>query len=434
VKKLLWLAAVAWVSGALAQDFHGYIQGGEPIVVAVPDFRGTGVASRPLAVFNQVLWADLQDSGRFKMVSKSKYPAFIPQQPADWPGRFPQWVGAPVSTTYVAFGYAASQSGSLVVRGWLNDVRQSQGGAQMMGNTYLGSMDDAGARKIAHQFAADIISKLGGTPLVGTHIYFVSDRTGHKEIWVMDPDGANQRQITRINFIATYPAVSADGSKLAFTAWPGAGQYPRIFIYATDSPRDLHFRNPQASMNGTASFTPDGRRVVFSSSAKGGRNLFSANVDGSDLRQITSGDKIDAEPKVSPNGYAVAFSSNRSGREQIYRVNLDGGDMSRLTDGAGDASNPSWQPEGKVIAFAWTRGYAIGGFNIFWMDAVDQKPKQLTHGQGKNENPSWAPDGIHLAFSSTRSGFSQIWTMLADGNSARRLTVQGHNENPVWSK
>jgi len=54
---------------------------------------------------------------------------------------------------------------------------------------------------------------MGGTSLLGTKIYFVSNRTGHKEIWVMDPDGSNQRQISRFNSLSIMPAVSPDGAK-----------------------------------------------------------------------------------------------------------------------------------------------------------------------------------------------------------------------------
>jgi TolB protein len=56
----------------------------------------------------------------------------------------------------------------------------------------------------------------------------------------------------------------------------------------------------------------------------------------------------------------------------------------------------------------------------------------LTHSEGKNENPVWAPDGRHLVFASTRTGKSQIYTMLADGTQVKQLTKEGDNKMPVW--
>ena len=66
---------------------------------------------------------------------------------------------------------------------------------------------------MAHKFADEIIVRLGGgvQGIAETQIYFVSDRTGHKEIWAMDYDGSNQHQITRMGSIALSPRVSPDG-------------------------------------------------------------------------------------------------------------------------------------------------------------------------------------------------------------------------------
>ena len=119
------------------------------------------------------------------------------------------WSSPPAQANYLAFGYTAAQNGVLVLQGWLYDLsKDTPANAQLIGKRYLATVDEAGARKVAHEFAADIITLFGGQSLFGTHIYFTSDRTGHKEIWMMDPDGKNQRQITRFNNISTYPTVS----------------------------------------------------------------------------------------------------------------------------------------------------------------------------------------------------------------------------------
>jgi TolB protein len=295
-------------------------------------------------------------------------------------------------------------------------------------------VDDSGARKVAHEFAADIIGLFGGKTTFGSHIYFASSRTGQKEIWVMDPDGRNQKQITHFNSISTYPSVSPDGSKIAFTSW--AKVTPGIFVFSVDPIRDLRFYNQNASVNGTPSFTPDGKQLVYMSSAGGHCcRIFIANLDGTGLRPISSSNAIDTEPKINPKtGNDIVFVSGRSGPQQIYKMNMDGADVDRLTPGNGEASNPSWHPEGQKIAFAWTQGYATGNFNVFIMDVATRAYVQLTHSEGKNENPSWAPDGVHICFMSTRGGRKQIWSMLADGTQPQQLTTQGVNETPIWGK
>jgi len=449
MKKLLWLTFMlaVFILILAGQDFSGTIGKDRQPHIAIPDFRGSGDAQKFMAVFNQTLWNDVNSSGLLRMVPKTSDPLNVPQQPSDFsatstPGQnlggraMSDWSGPPASANYLAFGYTGIQSGVFVLRGWLYDLTQTTpAAAEVIGKTYVGSVDEAGARKTAHEFAADIIARFGGKSLFGTHIYFVRQAAlnAPKEIWVMDWDGGNQRQLTHFNSTSIEPAVSADGSRIAFTSY--AKVSPGIFVFATDPLRDLHFYNQSASVNETPSFSPDGKQIIYASSAGGCCRIFIANLDGSGFKPITHSTYIDVEPKINPKtGNDVVFVSGRSGPQQIYHMNIDGGDIERLSDGTGEASNPSWHPDGQFIAFAWTRGFAAGKFNIFTMDVASRRYVQLTHDEGKNENPSWAPDGVHLAFASTRTGQTQIYTMLGDGTQPTRLTTQGRNFSPVWGK
>lgn len=432
---------------------------GEKPAMAVADFRGSGAAQGVMGVFNQTLWDDLEGSGLFKMVPRTSYPLQVPQQPSDFreppppqaaPSRRgrrepPQpatgnglwlrdWASPPVSANYLAFGYAAQQNDVLVLQGWLfNVTRENVSTAQMIGKRYFGTVDENGAKKVAHEFASDILAQMGGTSLYKSRIFFVSDRSGHKEIWSMDPDGANQKQITRFNSISIQPAVSPDGGKITFTSF--AHGNPGIFVFSVDTGGRLPFYNQRASMNATPDFTPDGKQIVYSSTASGIAQIYRANLNGTDFHRISTSRAIEVEPKINPkSGGQIAFVSGRSGPQQIYMMNMDGANVERLTPGEGEASNPSWHPNGQLLAYAWTRGFATGNFNIFIMNVATRKYDQLTHGAGRNENPSWAPDGLHLVFASTRSGRSQIWSMLANGTQVRQLTTQGRNWSPAWGK
>lgn len=459
MKRAIWV--VIGVFGLLLalvaqqSDITIKIWEGQRPAMAVADFRGSGAAQGVMAAFNQTLWDDLEGSGLFKMVPRTSYPVQTPQQPSDFReppppqpvrrGRPAQpasgngfwlrdWASPPTSANYLAFGYAAQQNDVLVLQGWLfNVTRENAASAQMIGKRYFGTVDETGARKVAHEFAADILAQMGGTSLYKTKIYFVSDRSGHKEIWSMDPDGSNQKQVTRFNSLSIQPAVSPDGTKIAFTSY--AHGNPGIFIFSADTGGRLPFYNQRASMNATPDFTPDGKRIVYSSTASGIAQIYVANLNGTDFHRISSSRAIEVEPKINPkNGTEIAFVSGRSGPQQIYMMNIDGANVTRLTPGEGEASNPSWHPNGQFLAYAWTRGYATGNFNIFVMDVATRKYDQLTHGAGRNENPSWAPDGLHLVFASTRGGRSQIWSMLANGQQLRQLTTQGSNWSPVWGK
>ncbi len=448
---LMVLAAVAQQSDVIIK-----LTRGDKTAIAVPDLRASGAAQQYMAVFNQTLWNDLESAGLFRMVSKSMYPLNVPQQPSDFkppimPARPPRrgetprpisqgpwltdWSDPPVSANYLAMGYAAEAAGTFALRGWLmNPGQQDVTNATVFGKTYVGELNENGARKVAHDFASDILARFGGVTLTGTKIYFVREsKQSVKEIWSMDPDGSNQTQITRYGSISFTPAVSPDGARLAFTSY--ARGNPAIFVYSLETGRQLPFYSPVSTMTATPDFTPDGKQILFASSISGDPQIHIANIDGRGLRRLTYSGAIDVEPKVNPKtGNEIVFVSGRGGMPQIYRMNIEGADISRLTTGEGEATNPAWHPDGQFIAFAWTRGFAPGNYNIFVMDVATRQYTQLTHGAGRNENPTWAPDGRHIVFSSNRSGSRQIWTMLADGTQVRQLTTQGSNTQPVWGK
>jgi len=441
-KRLAFLISAVVLAAILlvAQQGGGVItiRPGEMPVIAIPDLRGSGEAQSFMNAFNSTLWNEIQQSGQFRMVGKSLYPQRVPQQPTDFRQPSPwltEWSGPPVNAQWLAFGYTAPQSGQMVLRGWLYNVGvQDIAGAQVIGKLYFGTLDEEGARKVAREFAADILAQFGAKTLLGSKIFFTSDRTRNKEIWTMDYDGSNQKQLTRYASISNFPVASPDGSKVAFTTY-FQGQ-PKIFLHSLETGRKLAFYNQGASMNAAGDFTPDGKQILLSSTAAGGyAQIYIANADGSGLRRISSTRSIEVEPKVNPkNPSEIVYVSGRGGLPQIYKMNIEGADNVRLTSGEGEAVNPSWHPSGGSIAFAWTKGFEPGNYNIFVMEIASGKITQLTHSSGRNENPVWAPDGIHLVFSSKRGRSTHIYTMLADGTQVKQLTTQGNNEKPVWAK
>jgi TolB protein len=421
---------------------------GKPLV-AVTDFRANGVSAPLIGRFNATVEADLKGSPLINFVPKTLYPLNPPQQPSDLvpgvappsnriviqPSRLTDWSLPPVAANYLGMGYGGEDRGLFVAFGWFyttaTNIPTLQQ-AQVFGKVYTASLDEHGAIDAGHRYAADILAQFGGKSLVGTRIVFVSDRSGSKEIWVMNWDGSDQRQLTRYRSISTFPSASPDGRTVAFTTY--AGGYPAIKLISLDTGRELSFYNQRASMNAFVGFAPDSQTIVFSSTTAGGAaQLYSANINGGNLHRITHSGAIEVEPKINPKNPAELIDvSGRGGLPQIYSMNMEGADVRRLSAGTGEATNPAWSPDGAHLAFAWTKGFEPGNYNIFVMDAVSQQTAQLTANDGRNENPTWAPDAAHLAYASKRGRSSQIWVMNADGTDKRPLTQTGNNEKPVW--
>jgi TolB protein len=447
---LLTLALTSGLASA-GQQITGQIvkNPGKPLI-AVTDFRASGGAADLISAFNRTVQSDLEGSPLINFVPKTLYPLQVPQQPSDLqagvaapaPGavnpqgnRLTDWSLPPIGANYLGLGYGAENQGSFVAFGWFYTTSPNMPSlqqAQVFGKIYTAPLTQEGAVDAGHRYAADILAQFGGKSLVGTRIVFVSSRSGAKEIWVMNWDGTDQRQLTRYGSISTFPSASPDGRIVAFTTY--AAGYPAIQMFSLDSGRKLPFYNQRASMNAFVSFTPDSKRIIFSSTAAGGpAQLYGANADGSGLHRLTSSNSIEVEAKINPvTGADLVDVSGRSGFPQVYQMNLEGANVRRLSAGTGEATNPAWSPDGAHIAFAWTKGFEPGNYNVFVMDVASGQTTQLTANEGRNENPNWAPDGAHIVYASKRGRESQIWMMNADGTGKHPLTDKGNNEKPVW--
>jgi len=409
--------------------------GVEKIRLAVPDFKSSNQDPKNadlLKAFNDTLWNDLDNAGIFDLVSKSFNPLEVPGQPTEV--KFEVWSAPPPNASMLAFGNLGVSGNTVMVQGWLYDVKNVTS-PQVLGKQYTDAATTDAARLIAHKFADEIIFRLGGgvQGIAESSIYFVSDRSGHKEIWAMDYDGSNQHAITHLASISLSPRISPDGSRLAFssltkTSW-------EIMMYSLELGRAVTF--PRfGGTNLSPAWAPDGTRLAFSSSRTGTSEIYLVDASGGSLKRLTTAKGPDVSPTWNrKTGAQLAFVSGRTGLPQIYTMEADGTNVQRMTD-QGYAVSPSWAPNGQFLTFSWMRKYgpgAPGSNDIYLMDIASKQWVQLTHDGGRNDYPSWSPEGRHIVFQSSRSGSEQIWTMLADGTKVQQLTFTGHNTQPNWS-
>jgi TolB protein len=398
--------------------------------VAVADFVPGNPGSQPLGqLFTDTVRADLEFSGILDEVSKSFLPLATPAGPETL--KAADWTAPPANAQFVAYGKLTASGNTLGVDGWLSDVH-APAVPPVIGKRYPGTVTTEDVRRVAHQFADDIVMRLsGGAPGIAmTRIAFVSSRSGNKELWVMDYDGQNQTQLTKARTIAVAPRWSPDASRIAYTCLAGTFQ---ICMYSMELGRTVAFPH-FGGTNASPSWSPDGTRLAFMSSVAGTPNIYTADAtSGGTLKRITVSGGPDAQPVWNrKTGQQIAFVSGRGGLPQLYVMNADGTNAEKLDlPDMGYVVDPDWSPNGQLLAFSWRR--PDGNFDIYVMDISTHQLVQLTRDSGRNEKPSWAPDGRHLAFQSMRTGRWQIWSMLADGTEARQLTTEGNNESPNWS-
>jgi serine/threonine protein kinase/Tol biopolymer transport system component len=205
------------------------------------------------------------------------------------------------------------------------------------------------------------------------HVIYSSAASGNMELWGMNADGSNQKQLTN--------AAQVDG-------WP--------------------------------TVSPDGRYIFFISSRAGMPSLWRMDIDGGNQKQLTSGQE-DYGPQVSADGRWIVFHSWRSGKQALWKIPFDGGEPTQLTDKFTYWATIS--PDSKLIACAFT-GEQPGAAPRIALLSIDGGEFIKTFDLPVTASPPfrWSGDGKAVLYRDTRNVVTNIWAQPVDGSPPKQLT------------
>lgn len=171
--------------------------------------------------------------------------------------------------------------------------------------------------------------------------------------------------------------------------------------------------------------------IVFSSGPTGKKEIFVADYDGANIRQMTKHGSISIRPKMSPDGNRIAYLSYKDRYSFLYVFDRRTGASVPLSKEVGLNSSPSWSPKGDRMAMTLSKD---GNTEIYLKDPDGKNPVRLTKNKDGDTSPCFSPDGSRIAFVSDRGGNPQIYVMGADGSNQVRISHQGGNSyDPAWS-
>jgi TolB protein len=173
-------------------------------------------------------------------------------------------------------------------------------------------------------------------------------------------------------------------------------------------------------------------KITYVGTATGNKEIYIADYDGQNEKQLTSDKTIALLPRWSPQGDMICFNSYKDGSPMLYLKELLSGKVRRISDRKGLNAGGSWSPDGKSLALGMSHGDNLDIFNI---DLTGKVLKRLTNHSSINVSATYSPDGSRFAFVSNRSGTPQIYVKDIAEEREERITFQGnYNTSPSWSR
>ncbi|MBM3790774.1 MAG: hypothetical protein FJW35_10570, partial [Acidobacteria bacterium] len=308
----------------------------------------------------------------------------------------------------------------------------------------------------------------------GSNIAFASDRGGAWSIWKVSQSGGGA---TLLVPGAEHPAISPDGSRLAFAAVPGAGQHTRIGVAPLADPAEIRMLTHDGDGlwdHTHPAWSPDGRSVTYGCR----HDLWTVPVEGGPAHRLTTDAEPESEPVYSPNGRYIYFSSERDGVPALWRVPAKGGRAERITTSSVPESHPSISKDCRRLA------YSSGGplhhitlldrqsgketvlsdlesdimaaiapdnsrivfpsqrhdtdINL-WMQLLENgapvgSPRRLTDHEGVASYPCFSPDGQWIAYYRVLGEARNIWIIPSSGGLPQQFTGTAATDvHPAWS-
>lgn len=200
-----------------------------------------------------------------------------------------------------------------------------------------------------------------GTTVTGNEIVFASDKDSvGNELYLMNEDGTNVRQLTYNEYEDNNPAFSPDKTKVAFhrTTNPADGTTYEVYILDLLTGEETRLTHNNY-LDGHPDWSPDGTKTIFAryTGFISNADLYVIDLETGQETQLTNTTDEENDPEWSPDGTMIAFKStqntNTTGREEIYVMDADGTNIRRLTNVTGWESDhdPSWSSDSKYIYF-----------------------------------------------------------------------------------
>jgi TolB protein len=253
----------------------------------------------------------------------------------------------------------------------------------------------------------------------GSWIAFASSRDSNDpealDIYRMDARGRGVQRLTDDPANDEMPAISPDGKRIAFMS-ARAGDPDIYTMYADGTNLQRLTRDPGWDIH--PRWSPDGERVLFNST-RGSVNkeepelfeLYEVNLDGSKLRQLTNDKAVSTYASYSPDGKQIVYRRIVDGNSEVFVMNVDGSAKINLTRNGAFDGWPIWSPDGRQIAFASNRGGKEKIYEIFVMKPDGTGVEQLTTLGFRSTAPEFTRDGRAILFTRAGGGFADLYSV-----------------------
>ena len=298
------------------------------------------------------------------------------------------------------------------------------------GEIHLMNPDGKRVRRFTRHFEYD--SAPAWSP-DGRKIAFSSFRDLHRprgiilgEIYVMNVDGTNLINLTQAPERADLRSSwSPDGRQIAFESIDFSFNRD-VWVMEADGGNLRNLTNHHA-WDRDPDWSPDGRQIAFESDRNGdwefeiwgNLDIYVMNTDGTNPINLTNNPAEDGEPAWSPDGRQIAFSSNRDGNTEVYVMNADGTTPINLTNHPAEDFHPAWSPDGRQIAFSsnrdgnWQKD-RNDNWEVYVMNADGANPINLTNHPAIDSSPSWG--SVHPLGVSPKGRLVTLWGQVKRSN------------------